>query len=44
MCTASLNPARHVERNNASAAMTENFRRWPQSRIRRYNAYAAAND
>jgi hypothetical protein len=43
-CTASLNAARHVERNNVSAAMTENFRRRPQSRIRRYNAYAAAND
>ncbi|KLU24365.1 hypothetical protein EOS_20725 [Caballeronia mineralivorans PML1(12)] len=40
-CTASLNPARHIERNNVSAAMTENFRRRPQSRIRRYNAYAA---
>ena len=40
-CTVSLNHARHVECNSSSAAMTENFRRRPRSRIRRYNANVA---
>jgi hypothetical protein len=39
-CTAPLNHARHVGRNSLSAAMAENFRRRPPSRIRRYNVNA----